>query len=136
MKRVFVDTSGFFALVVRDDQNHERAHELFMRAQQERWRLLTTNAVVFETHALLLHRARPGREIALAFLDTIGTDRYQVVRVQRADEQKAVAIIRSHRDKTYSLCDALSFAVMERLRIRDAIAFDRDFRIYGRFAIL
>ena len=71
MRRVFVDTSGFYALIIRDDLNHDRAHDLFARAQQEKWRLLTTNAVVFETHALLLHRARPGREIALAFLDTV-----------------------------------------------------------------
>jgi predicted nucleic acid-binding protein len=136
VKRVFVDTSGFYALIVRDDENHARAHEVFQRAHLEAWSLLTTNAVVFETHALLLHRARPGREIALAFLDTVGTDQYQVVRVQRADEQNAIAIIRSHRDKTYSLCDALSFAVMERLHVESAIAFDRDFRVYGRFSIL
>jgi predicted nucleic acid-binding protein len=30
----------------------------------------------------------------------------------------------------------LSFAVMERLGIGEAIAFDRHFREYGRFAIL
>lgn len=31
---------------------------------------------------------------------------------------------------------ALSFVVMERLRINEAIAFDRHFREYGRFTIL
>lgn len=136
MKRVFVDTSGFFAHIVRDDDNHEPAQELFARAEQERWRLFTTVAVVFETHALLLHRARPGREIALGFLDKLATDQYQVVRFRRVDEQRAIAIIRSHRDKKYSLCDAHSFAVMERLRVASAITFDHDFRTYGRFAVL
>jgi predicted nucleic acid-binding protein len=49
---------------------------------------------------------------------------------------KAVAILRSHDDKTYSYCDALSFAVMERLGISEAIAFDRHFREYGRLTLL
>jgi len=44
--------------------------------------------------------------------------------------------LRAHEDKSYSLCDALSFVVMERLRIREAIAFDQHFRAYGRFTIL
>ncbi len=136
MSRVFVDTSAFYALIVTEDQSHQRAHEVFTRAEREEWQLVTTNAVVFETHALLLHRSRPGREIALRFLDMVRADAYEVVRVQRGDEEKAVALIRSHRDKTYSLCDALSFVVMERLGISQAIAFDRDFRTYARFAIV
>jgi predicted nucleic acid-binding protein len=37
---------------------------------------------------------------------------------------------------SYSFCDALSFVVMERLNIPEAIAFDRHFAEYGRFALL
>ncbi len=83
------------------------------------------------------HPCRLRREVALAFLDSISADRYQVVRVLLRDEDTAIAIVRAHRDKSYSLCDALSFVVMEQLRIREAISFDQDFRSYGgRFAIL
>ena len=46
------------------------------------------------------------------------------------------SLLRAHDDKTYSLCDAMSFVVMERLSITDAIAFDRHFAEYGRFALL
>jgi len=42
----------------------------------------------------------------------------------------------AHTDKSYSLCDALSFVVMERLGVTEAISFDRHFREYGRFTIL
>jgi predicted nucleic acid-binding protein len=34
VKRVFVDTSGFYALIVRRDENHARAHQLFTRASR------------------------------------------------------------------------------------------------------
>ena len=70
MKSVFVDNSGFFAHLTGADPFHEQAVVLFQRAKAERWRLVTTNAVVFETYALLLYRTRNGRTNALAFLDS------------------------------------------------------------------
>ena len=134
MKRVFVDSSGFYALLVREDAFHDRAHDLFTRADAERWSLVTMNAVVFEAYALLLTRSRPGRENALKFLAIVEGDAYQVERVRKTDEERAVALLRTHADKTYSLCDAGSFVVMDRLAITDTLAFDRHFREYGRFA--
>ncbi len=136
MRRVFVDSGGFFALLAREDQFHDRAQSLFQRANDERWRLVTTNVVVIETYTLLLTRSQSGRDNAIRFLDMIKDDGYNVERVRKADEERAIALVRAHQDKAYSLCDALSFVVMERLRIQEAIAFDRHFRAYGRFTIL
>lgn len=136
MKRVFVDSGGFFALLAAEDRFHDHARSLFSRANEERWRLTTTNAVVVETYSLLLVRSRGGRRSPLAFLDMVGDDAYHVERVGKRDEVRAIALLRAHEDKSYSLCDALSFVVMERLRIREAVAFDRHFRAYGRFTIL
>lgn len=136
MKRVFVDSGGFFALLIAEDASHSRATDLFRRAATEHWRLVTTNAVVVEAHALILSRSRAGRRDALAFIDMIAGDPYHVEPVRPPDEQAAIALLRSHDDKDYSFCDALSFVVMERLRIQEAIAFDRHFREFGRFTIL
>jgi predicted nucleic acid-binding protein len=136
VKRVFVDTGGFLGLLVADDASHARAKELFAQANDERWRLVTTNAIVFETYGVLLIRSRDKRRAAMTFLDLVATGTCRIERVRRADEAAAVSILRGHEDKTYSYCDALSFAVMERLGIREAIAFDRHFHEYGRFTIL
>jgi predicted nucleic acid-binding protein len=84
----------------------------------------------------LLHSARPGRETALKFLDAVHADAYEVVRAGKNDEEKAIKLIRRHRDKLDSFCDALSVVVMERMRIHEAIAFDQDFRTCGKFALL
>lgn len=45
--------------------------------------------------------------------------------MRKADEERAISLVRSHADKSHSLCHALSFVVMERLSITEAIAFDR-----------
>ena len=136
MKRVFVDTSGFFALLVQEDDGHERADELFARAKSEQWTLLTSWFIIFETYALCLGRVRRGREAALSFLDRLANARVQIIGLNQRDIDEALKIVRSYRDKKYSLCDAHSFVVMERLRVGAAISFDSDFRSYGRFEIL
>lgn len=73
MRRIFIDTGGFFALLVADDQNHERARQPFESAARDGWRLVTTNAVVTETYALLLVRTREGRAKAVAFLEGLSS---------------------------------------------------------------
>jgi uncharacterized protein len=122
--------------VVREDAFHARADEIFRQARAEGWVLLTANAVVFETHALLLTRSRNGGEASRRFLDVVERGICAIERVTAADESAAIALIRAHRDKSYSFCDALSFVVMERLGIDAAIAFDSHFRQYGRMRLL
>ncbi len=139
MKRVFVNTSGFVALLLAEDRCHDSAEALFELAARDRWTLVTTNAIVIETYSVLLARAREGRRNAIAFLDAITSDQSDTLRVERIraeDEYEAGKLVRAHVDNAYSLCDALSFVVMQRLEIAEGIAFDRHFREYGRFTIL
>jgi uncharacterized protein len=55
--------------------------------------------------------------------------------VTSADVQRAKAIIYQYDDKDFSLTDATSFAVMERIRVPAVFTFDRHFAQYG-FTIL
>jgi predicted nucleic acid-binding protein len=121
-----VDTSAIFAIYSANDFAHSRAVVL---GKTIRGRLFTTNFIVAETHALLLRRL--GRRVAVLFLDEVDNSRMTIVRIRFADEQRARAIITLHDDKDYSLTDAMSFAVMERLHISEAFTFDRHFAQYG-----
>jgi predicted nucleic acid-binding protein len=136
VKRAFVDTSGFVAALIAEDQFHRTAVSLLQESARGAWELVTTNAVVFEAYTVLRTRARDGRHVALRFLDVIERGMCTVARIEPTDETRAIAVLRGHDDKAYSFCDALSFAVMERLGLQDVIAFDRDFRSYGRFTLL
>jgi predicted nucleic acid-binding protein len=133
---VFVDSGGGFAHLVAEDASHAAALALFERALRDRWSLVTTNVVVIETYALLINRALEGRRIALEMLDDMNAGLCRVVRITAGDEAKAIALLRAQTDKSYSMCDAMSFIVMQRMRIADVIALDRHFRQYGRFNVL
>ena len=131
MKVVFVDTGAFYAAINQKDENHSEAAALFRRAIEEEWRLITSSFIVAETHALIL--TRMGRGLAMAWLRSIPA---RIVRISKADEEKARGIIFGYRDKSFSYCDASSFALIERLRIKEAMAFDSHFAQYGKFGLL
>ena len=65
-RRVFVDTSAFFAFTDRRDQNHATARAIQEQLSARRARQLTTNFIIAETHALFLGRL--GRRAATRFL--------------------------------------------------------------------
>ncbi len=130
----FVDASAYYALADRDDNNHSSAVSVHRRLTTERWRAYTSNFIVAEAHALILNRL--GRRLAARFLADVDGSSTTIARVSEEDEQRARAILTQYDDKDFSLTDATSFAVMERLGISFAFTFDSDFAAFGRFTIL
>ena len=129
MRRAFIDTSAYFTLTDVRDRNHSQAQAIVNQLASQRWRTFTTNFILAETHALLLTRL--GRTVALRVLQAIENSDTVIERVSADDERKAREIITKYDDKNFSLTDATSFAVMERLRISYAFTFDRNFSQYG-----
>ncbi len=131
MKRLFVDTSAWFAYVNRDDPDHERV----ARALEDFPGILLTSSYVFdETVTLLL--ARLGHEVAARtgeFL--LDPDMTAFVRVTPEDERNAWRLFLARPDKTYSFTDCTSFALIRRLGLQDVAALDLDFRREG-FALV
>jgi uncharacterized protein len=127
---VFVDTSGFIALFSRDDANHLRAESLVTAAIESRLRLITSNLVLAEMHRLLLFRA--GSRAAATALDKITQSPSVVVEhSSEAHFRRARAWLDELEDQVITLTDATSFAIMESIRCRVALTFDRDFWIAG-----
>jgi uncharacterized protein len=128
---VFVDTSAFFALADQTDRLHYQALQYVQSTDRL---LVTSNVVVHETITLL--RMRLGYEPALQFgLRLLSETTTPIVRVTSADEERAWAIFRQYPDKRFSFADCTSFAIMKRLGIGTAFAFDEDFRQFGRWIV-
>lgn len=124
----FVDSSYWIARFVSRDSRHEEARTL-SRILRER-RLATTNLVVGETWTYL--RRKRGHHEAMAWFDGLATRlALQVVPIDRELEAEAWGWLRAHDERPYSFVDATSFAVMRRLRIDEALAFDGDFAAAG-----
>ncbi|SRR6266542_3132540 len=123
----FVDTSFWVALRYRRDDHHEDAVALW---RDHHAALITTNHVLGETWTFL--RRRAGHAVALDFVERAAQSRRLAVHfVAEETEQDAWAWLRRHNERTYSFVDATSFAVMRRLRLAEAFAFDGDFAAAG-----
>jgi len=128
---VLWDSSAILALLDADDADHERAVAIARQIAAEARPSFITNYIEAEAHALLVRKL--GRGIARQWLFTGGLP---VVRALPADEQRAKEMLARHRDKDWTLCDAISFAVLEARHVARAFTFDHHFRQYGRVQVL
>ena len=128
MKTVFVDTSGFYAALDRTDPFHAEAARGFRQAKAEGWRLMTTNYVVHEAWALIQNRL--GWDSVDAFLDGL-LPLCELTWVDDSLHEAAAARCRRDHLRLLSLTDCVSFEVMKRLGLAEAIARDKHFSREG-----
>lgn len=124
MKTVFVDTSGFYAVLDGSDPFHAEARAAFERAEREKWTLRTTSYVVHETWALTQHRL--GWSALDDFLDVM-LPLCQVEFVDVVLHASGAARCRQARLRQLSLTDCVSLEFMKREGITEAIARDVHF---------
>ncbi len=129
-RRVFADTSYFFALLSPHDSNHETAVELSREVADSRLNVYTTWDVVVETVTLLRYRAN--FESARIFLAEVTPDLILVYPLEMERQAAIQLFLRRSRERRLSLCDAVSYAVVSsRLSGAPCLAFDAGFAALG-----
>jgi predicted nucleic acid-binding protein len=89
------------------------------------------NYVLAEFVALAQTRRFP-REESLAFAADMTADpEVEIVWIDPALHEQAMRLLQSQLDKTYSLCDALSFVLMQQRSLIDALTTDHHFAQAG-----
>jgi predicted nucleic acid-binding protein len=126
--KVFVDTSGIFALLVKNDSMHTRAKKNFNYFAQQKAQLLTSSFVLVETISLLQRRVglesvRDFNIRILPLTEIIWTDMEWYAR--------AIQRLLLQGQKDMSLVDCLSFEIMDSYDISLAFTFDRHFQEMG-----
>ncbi len=127
---VFVDTSAFIALRVKDDMNHGRAQAFLYVIRKDKLRLHTTNFVLDEVYTYFCRSHHVAVEMAELIMNN---PLIALHRISAEDERDAFRIVKSYSDKDFSYTDATSFAMMARLNIKSAFVFDEHFAQYGKF---
>jgi uncharacterized protein len=131
MRRLFVDTSAWYELVIPETPAHAEMTQL-MRAGDIKF--VTSTYVVDELISLVLKRR--GHAIASSAAAHIrSAPEVRLEHPDAAEEARAWRLFLDRPDQSYSLTDCLSFVIMRRLGITEAIAIDDHFRQEG-FAVL
>ena len=133
LNTIFADAGFWIALRDAGDVEHGPAVEIATTVLKRRFRLVTTPLVFAEVYARF-SRNRPVREQFIR--DVWDNPAVHLEQASFDDQKSALQILRHHRDKNFSFSDAVSFAVMARMKIHSAISFDAHFRQYGLFKII
>lgn len=127
MKTVFADTSFYVALLDRRDQYHEQVREFIKRFTA---RVVTTDWVLTEVGAHLAPAAT--RAWFGDLIDQLtNDDTVTIEAIHDPLHQEGVALYRKYRDKDWSVTDCISFVVMRRRGLQEALTHDHHFEQAG-----
>lgn len=129
---MFLDTSGLLSIHDQREPTHSLATSLFHTSA----RLLTHNYVLSELIPLMTKR-RLSRDHTLKVSGDLLRDAHiEVIWVDEDLHAAALSYLRRRRDKTYSLCDAVSFLLMQQQGMQEALTTDHHFEQAGFLRLL
>jgi uncharacterized protein len=127
---VFVDTGAWVAIADRNDQFSDEAGQLYKNLILKREQLFTSDLVLVETYNLLSQTI--GSKTTISFGNKLKAIPFlKIISIASADWERGWKILEKYSDKDFSFTDCISFALMERLKIKTAFSFDAHFTQYG-----
>jgi len=127
---IFVDTSGFYALLVAKDPQHAKAAVLLKKAAGTNTRFVTTDYILDETATLLKARGM-GHLLDLFFADITASRACRTLWTDSTHFAQARDYFLQHKDKGYSFTDCVSFCAMRTEGLQRALTTDAHFRQAG-----
>ena len=129
---MFVDTSGIYCLYNRDQNDHKAAIDFYYSAH----RRVTTNYVLAEYVALADKRGSSHKDAIDFSQQILDDEEIELIWVDENLHRRAVQLLLERKDKTYSLCDAVSFLIMKRQNLLEALTTDEHFDQEGLVRLL
>lgn len=131
----FVDTSGFYALLVERDEMHEQAVRILQQGERRRATFVTTDYVLDETATLLVARGF-GYLVDAFFQSTLRSKACAVDWTTPDIFGQAATFMAKHIDQGWSFTDCVSFQAMKAHHLRNALTKDEHFERAGFKALL
>ena len=130
---MLLDTSGLLCYVHQNEPQHQEAVQFLSSTNKK---FLTHSYVLAELIALALVRRFP-RPAVLAFvMDLLDNPDIEIVWVGEELHREGMKLLMERQDKTYSLCDAVSFVLMRQRGMTEALTTDRHFEQEGFVKLL
>ena len=133
MRTVFADSFYFFALVNRHDPAHAKALTF---SQTFTGRLVTTGFVLVELADGCASTAQRRAVAAEAVSELRNNPDVAIVPFTDQLFEQGMSLYQQRPDKEWSLTDCISFVVMQREGITDALTGDKHFEQVGFVALL
>ena len=134
MEHFFLDTSFIIARFSPKDVNHKRALDVakdHSTGIQGPVRWILSDYIFDESVTTVLGLTRRWDQAQIVGAALLGSGALSMSRVDEAAFDAAWTLFQSRKDKLWSFTDCTSFVLMNRLGIRKALTFDRNFSEAG-----
>ncbi|MFO7890414.1 MAG: PIN domain-containing protein [bacterium] len=134
-KNIFIDTSGYYALLINQDNAHRKAVDILHEAAEEKIQFITSDYILDEIATLLQFRG-VGHLLPEFFKRVFNS---QACRIEWMDEelfQQTKLFFFKNSDHKYSFTDCFSFILMQRNGLEKALTKDHHFREAGFISLL
>jgi predicted nucleic acid-binding protein len=129
---MLLDTSGLLCLHYQTQPLHTQACAAYKKAKLR----LTHSYIIAEYVALANARGFPRSYILAFVIDLLNNPDIETVWVDDLLNRAAIELLIARQDKTYSLCDSVSFVLMRQRGISEALTTDRHFEQEGFIRLL
>jgi predicted nucleic acid-binding protein len=124
---MLLDTSGLLCLHHKAEPFHEQARLLYKQALSRP----THSYILAEFVALATVRRLPRMPALMYVKDLLDNPDIEMVWINESLHREAIALLLVRQDKTYPLCDAVSFVLMRRRNLTEALTTDHHFEQEG-----
>lgn len=129
---MLLDTSGLLCFFDATDWRHADASAFFQSAD-----VRLTHSYVLAEFVPLCQARGLNRIKTLEFVDALMKNPLiEIVWINQRLHQNAFALLQNRIDKSYSLCDAVSFVLMRERQIIEALTTDKHFEQEGFVKLL
>jgi predicted nucleic acid-binding protein len=128
---IFADTSAWFALLSKNDKNHQKIKNIYQTLLENNNTLVLSNQILGETFTLIRYKIE-NNNLPFKFIELINKSMMiKKIHIEAKTEKNAIKILENYKDQRFSYVDATSFAVMNRLDLKYALSLDRHFAAAG-----
>ena len=129
---IFIDTSAFVAINDFQDPHYNKAIRIIKHLITQGASLITSSYILTECYTVISQKA--GKAQAIFFKENFDP-RIRIIRIDESLEEVAWEIFKEIKSKNVSYVDCTSLAIMKTFNIKQAFAFDDDFKRLG-FSLL
>lgn len=127
-KSIFIDTSFIIALEDADAPEHEKALNCWEKIKP--CKIITTSYIFDETVTFIKRRLgyKKAVETGKRLRESSSVD---IIHISEEDVEKGWEMFLKYDDKGYSLTDCISFVIMQKMKMIEALTLDTHFKQMG-----
>lgn len=128
--KVFIDTSAFMALILKDESFHKKVVNQYKVYKRSRAQFITSDYILDELYTRCVYRAGShGAKLATNLIkEAVTSNELTVLEVDSDIFQKAEPVFLKFSDNKISFTDATSFYLYKNFSLDEIFTLDDDFK--------